>query len=319
MDLELARVDYTVVTSTSPNTMKLLPCPGPRQQQKVAVGDHDGVLQLFSSRKTEISLAFKTSGGPPISCLELGGAFGTVKDKIFISAENEVRGFTKKGKLFLGFDTNLTEPIKSMHVSGSNLLVCGNYAYNQYHDCKDANSYLCNDHINDIIALVAEKTNKLTPVLACEDRTLRVLDYSQILHNVEVEAVPTVLHLNGNDGGENGNEILYGTSDGRIGLVLVGRSEVSHKWILNDDKRRSGVVCMDCYDITGDGILDIIVGREDGVIEVFSLGDEADEENGHLTEKFSYTCTESVTSVQGGIVGNAGYDEIVASTYTGLK
>jgi Bardet-Biedl syndrome 7 protein len=39
---------------------------------------------------------------------------GTVKDKIFVSSENEVRGYTKKGKLFLGFDTNLTEHIKSM-------------------------------------------------------------------------------------------------------------------------------------------------------------------------------------------------------------
>ncbi|GLH03727.1 uncharacterized protein GBIM_09587 [Gryllus bimaculatus] len=206
--------------------------------------------------------------------------------------------------------------VYSRHVSGSNLLVCGNYAYNQYHDCKDANSFLCSDRINDVIALVAEKTNKLTPVLACEDRILRVLDYSQVLHTVEIDAVPTVLHLNGNDGGENGNEILYGTADGRIGVVQVGRAEVNHKWLLNDDKRRSGVVSLDCYDIMGDGVLDIIVGREDGMVEVFSLGDEISEENGNLTEKFSYAATESITSVQGGIVGNVGYDEIVASTYT---
>lgn len=39
---------------------------------------------------------------------------GTVKDKIFVSSGNEVRGYTKKGKQFLGFDTNLMEEIKSM-------------------------------------------------------------------------------------------------------------------------------------------------------------------------------------------------------------
>ena len=39
---------------------------------------------------------------------------GTVRDKIFVSSGNEVRGYTKKGKQFLGFDTNLTEEIKSM-------------------------------------------------------------------------------------------------------------------------------------------------------------------------------------------------------------
>jgi hypothetical protein len=43
------------------------------------------------------------------------------------------------------------------HVSGSNLLVCGKHAYNQYHDCKDTNSYLSGDQINDVISLYAEK------------------------------------------------------------------------------------------------------------------------------------------------------------------
>ena len=32
---------------------------------------------------------------------------------------------------------------------------------------------------------------------------------------------------------------------------------------------------------------------------------------------FFQNCGESVNSVEGGIVGNAGFDEIVASTYTG--
>jgi hypothetical protein len=68
------------------------------------------------------------------------------------------------------------------------------------------------------------QANRLTPVLACEDRMLRVLDRSSVLHNIEVDAIPIVLHLNGNDGGEAGDEILYGTADGRVGLVHVGRS-----------------------------------------------------------------------------------------------
>ncbi|KAK8374160.1 hypothetical protein O3P69_010999, partial [Scylla paramamosain] len=81
----------------------------------------------------------------------------TVKDKIFVSSGNEVRGYTKKGKQFLGFDTNLTEEIKSMHISGSDLLVCGDYVYNHYHDCQDSNYYLAADKINDVISLPAEK------------------------------------------------------------------------------------------------------------------------------------------------------------------
>jgi Bardet-Biedl syndrome 7 protein len=317
MELELSRVDYTLVGITSPQTMRLLPSIGTRMMQKVTVGDQDGVLQVFSVKKGDIQIGFKTLPGAGISCLELGGALGTVKDKIFVSSENEVRGYTKKGKLFLGFDTNLTEHIKSMHVSGSNLLVCGKHAYNQYHDCKDTNSYLSGDQINDVISLCAEKTNRLIPVLACEDRTLRVLDRSFLLHNIEVDAVPTVLHLNGNEGGESGDEILYGTADGRVGLVRIGRTEVNHRWILNDGKHRAGVLCMDCYDMSGDGVLDLLIGRQDGTLDIYSLGDDAGEE-GKLSQRFSYSCNESITSVNGGVVGNAGYEEVVASTYTGF-
>ncbi|KDR14735.1 Bardet-Biedl syndrome 7 protein homolog isoform X2 [Zootermopsis nevadensis] len=316
MEMELSRVDYTLVGITAPQTMKLLPSTGTGMTQKVTVADQDGVLQVFSVKKGDIQIGFKTLPSAGISRLELGGALGTVKDKIFVSSENEVRGYTKKGKLFLGFDTNLTEHIKSMHVSGSNLLVCGKHAYNQYHDCKDTNSYLCGDEINDVISLSAEKNNRLTPVLACEDRTLRVLDRSSLLHNIEVDAIPTVLHLNGNEGGETGDEILYGTADGRVGLVCIGRTEVNHRWILNDGKHRGGILCMDCYDMSGDGVLDLLIGRQDGTLDIFSLGDDAGD--GKLTQRFSYSCNESITSIHGGVVGNAGYEEVVASTYTGF-
>ena len=37
-----------------------------------------------------------------------------------------------------------------------------------------------------------------------------------------------------------------------------------------------GVLCIDNFDITADGVLDLIVGRDDGLVEVYSY-DEADE------------------------------------------
>lgn len=78
---------------------------------------------------------------------------GTIADKIFVASENKVRAFNKKGKLFLTFDSNLTEPIKSMFVNGNDLILCGNHVYNHYRDCKDIGSYLCGDTIVDVVAL----------------------------------------------------------------------------------------------------------------------------------------------------------------------
>ncbi|MPC64960.1 Bardet-Biedl syndrome 7 protein [Portunus trituberculatus] len=63
----------------------------------------------------------------------------------------------------------------------------------------------------------------LVPVLACEDRLLRVMRDSDVLYSVELPSPSTCLQLFYNDGGENGDQLLYGTSDGKIGLVQLGR------------------------------------------------------------------------------------------------
>ena len=112
--------------------------------------------------------------------MELGGALGTVRDKIFVATGSEVRGFTKKGKMFLQFETNLAEKIGSMYISGSHLFVCGNYVFNHYNDCRDANYLLASDRINDVLSLPIEKTKVMTPVLACADRSLRVVRDSEV-------------------------------------------------------------------------------------------------------------------------------------------
>ncbi len=64
------------------------------------------------------------------------------------------------------------------HVEGSNLFVCGSYSYNHYVDCKDTNYYISSDKINDVLCLPpppAAADVPLSPVLACQDNTLRVL------------------------------------------------------------------------------------------------------------------------------------------------
>lgn len=61
------------------------------------------------------------------------------------------------------------------HVSGADLFVCASYIYNHYCDCKDQDYYLSGDKINDIVCLPAENLGRIVPVLACQDRVLRVL------------------------------------------------------------------------------------------------------------------------------------------------
>lgn len=65
------------------------------------------------------------------------------------------------------------------HVSGADLFVCASYIYNHYCDCKDQDYFLSGDKINDITCLYSENLNRLVPVLACQDRVLRVLQVDQ--------------------------------------------------------------------------------------------------------------------------------------------
>lgn len=65
-------------------------------------------------KKGELQLSFKSLPGPKIQKMVLGGSIGMLRDKIFIAYSSSVRGFTKKGKLFLEFDTSLIDPISAL-------------------------------------------------------------------------------------------------------------------------------------------------------------------------------------------------------------
>uniref|UniRef100_G3PWM5 Bardet-Biedl syndrome 7 protein homolog n=1 Tax=Gasterosteus aculeatus aculeatus TaxID=481459 RepID=G3PWM5_GASAC len=309
MEIHLNRVDYMQVGVTSQKTMRLLPALGKKATQKVAIADHDGIITCFGMKKGEALPVFKTLPGQKIARLDLGGAAGTPQEKIFVGSGSQVRGFTKKGKQFLTFEANLTESINAMHVSGADLLVCASYIYNHYCDCKDQHYYLSGDKINDITCLSSENPTRPVPVLACQDRVLRVLRGSELAYDTEVPGPPSVLELYNKEGGE---EILYGTTNGKIGLVRIGESAAATRWEIDNDKKKGGILCIDTYDIMGDGVGDVLVGRDDGTVEVYGFDSDSEP-----TLRFEHVLSESVTSIQGGCVGKESYDEVLTATYTG--
>ncbi|XP_046666592.1 zinc finger MYM-type protein 1-like [Homalodisca vitripennis] len=95
--------------------------------------------------------------------------------------------------------------------------------------------------------------HRLTPVLACSDRMLRVLDHSTLLHSLSLTGVPTVLHLSNNDGGAIGDQLLYSTDDGTTGLVQITKDILEMV-----DGAKQAWQCLYCYAITGDGMADLL-------------------------------------------------------------
>lgn len=58
-------------------------------------------------------------------------------------------GFTKKGKQFYSFDTNLAEAISSFHVINDSIWLTGEYTFTQLVDHAEAQFYISPDRIND--------------------------------------------------------------------------------------------------------------------------------------------------------------------------
>jgi len=67
------------------------------------------------------------------------------------------------------------------------------------------------------------------------------------------------------------DRVLVGTADGRVGLlILQGNKTLRITWLLTSTG--SGITSLDTYELQ-DGI-DILVGRQDGIVEVYTFPDE---------------------------------------------
>ncbi|XP_025994810.2 Bardet-Biedl syndrome 7 protein homolog [Solenopsis invicta] len=310
MTLALTRIDYATVGVTSRGTTIIFP-PNEvtKQPQKFAVADHDGVLHIYGMKKGELQLSFKSLPGPKIEKMVLGGSIGMVRDKIFLAYNSSVKGFTRKGKLFLEFDTSLIDPISAMYVLGPDLAACARDLYHRYKDCKDADSYLAGETLHDVVLLPGDG-NVVYAILACADCAVRVLHGTRSPTVLRLPSIPTVLSVYREGEIYSRDRVLVGTADGRVGLlILQGNKTLRNTWLLTSTG--SGITSLDTHQLQ-DGI-DILVGRQDGVVEVYMFPDE----DISPTLRFHYNAGESISTVVGGIIGVANYPEVLVTTYSG--
>lgn len=108
----------------------------------------------------------------------------------------------------------------------------------------------------------------MVTVLACSGRVIRLLEHCRVRQSIELQSVPTVLHV---PAGFN-NRILCGMADGRIVLFKIevpGNSFIEE--ILVKESDANAVTAIDTYDITSDGKIELIVGRRDGTVQVYTM------------------------------------------------
>ena len=65
--------------------------------------------------------------------------------------------------------------------------------------------------------------------------------------------------------------------------------------------------CLHAHDLTKDGVKDVLVGRDDGGVEIWSF-----DTGPQPTLVFERSLQESITYVEGGMVSNPNFDEVRA-------
>lgn len=94
---------------------------------------------------------------------------------------------------------------------------------------------------------------------------------------------------------------------------------VKQEILIETKENVSAVTCLDTFDLYGDGKEELIIGRRDGTVQVYSMVLENNEFDGLDCQQLLYeeNFNESISCVYGACVGAAGYTEVIVCSYTG--
>ncbi|XP_045492369.1 Bardet-Biedl syndrome 7 protein homolog isoform X3 [Colias croceus] len=310
MEYDLSRIDYILCGITYPETLKILPTLGDKLQQKFAVGDKSGVFQCLAIKDEEPVIQFKTLPGKPITSVQLAISTGSNVDKIFAASGNEVKGYTRKGKVFLTIESPVSETITSMCVLGNDLILCSGRTITFCKDFREITTFMCEDRILDAAAFKAVNSNRIRLLLLIANKGAVVVENGHVITRIYIQSGPSRLLV---PQSIRATDIcaLYGAADGSIGIISYNESQLTSK-CLEEGQGLGSVMCVGWfYNHVG---THLAVGRHDGSIQLYLINPEKLEEK--LQLKFTYFCGEPVTSISGGCIGTD-EPELLAATFSG--
>mmetsp|Transcript_16480 Transcript_16480/g.15800 ORF Transcript_16480/g.15800 Transcript_16480/m.15800 type:complete len:748 (+) Transcript_16480:77-2320(+) len=305
-----------LVPISNTGTIKLLPL-GKKNKQKVITGDDSGHLGCYEFKKGEPQTVFlaRLFDGP-ISCVAVGGNIQK-RDKIFAAHSQRILGLTKKGKEFFKLTSSLTENIRNIAVEDTKIWTGCEFIYNLYDNGQDAAFYMSRDQINALSIEHISRETDYDVILACQDNCLRVVQGSNLILEIPTASPVTAMATKGSNSvkqKKGSTNIVYGMDTGTLSGVNVQADSYSHLWSLEDPVKRSPITCMNVFDLTKDGSDEIIVGRDDGRLEVYSQDSGIDSK---VQLAFSKDIGESIRSTECGMVNSSDYNEVVVASYSG--
>lgn len=237
-------------------------------------------------------------------------------DQIFATSGQQVVGINKKGKEFFRLTSPLTEEMRNIVVDDTKIWSSCEFIYNLYDNGQDTAFHMCADQINAIAIDKVTRETEYEAILACQDNRLRIIQGSALGFEVRTLAPATsVVTVQGDElrRQQGGAGIIYGMQNGGLTMVETGSTGTNKLWSLDDGVKKNRVNCIKLFDITRDGTPDIIVCRDDGRVEIFSV----DKHHRGPVKIFTRDIGESIKGVDIGFVNSTEYPEILIVGYSG--
>nr|CCC89801.1 unnamed protein product [Trypanosoma congolense IL3000] len=316
-NLELIGHEVATASATSARCMVVHPL-GKKSKQRLGVGDKDGVVTVFTvGRLGEKSVAFSTPPQQhPVSCMTL------CEDQTFVVYGSRLEAYTRKGRMFFSFDTNVTERLHTVFVSIPFIITCGSFMVTGFREGEELGFYIAPDHINAMVAFIAPSAVQRSSftfddyrcVVGCSDRVIRMLCGNRLISELSCEASISSMCLS-----ENQHAVYYGTEAGSVGCLDTQKSNVlltrTLSYIPSDVQ--SAVTALAVCDINLDSKEELLVGRLDGTVQVFLI---VAEEGGNDTTPiciWSGSVGSRVLTIAGGYVTQPNHPDVVVHSFSG--
>eukprot|EP00201_Polytomella_parva_P019649 CAMPEP_0175047856 /NCGR_PEP_ID=MMETSP0052_2-20121109/5842_1 /TAXON_ID=51329 ORGANISM="Polytomella parva, Strain SAG 63-3" /NCGR_SAMPLE_ID=MMETSP0052_2 /ASSEMBLY_ACC=CAM_ASM_000194 /LENGTH=619 /DNA_ID=CAMNT_0016311807 /DNA_START=124 /DNA_END=1979 /DNA_ORIENTATION=- len=318
MELELFRQDLLQTGAASAGCLVVLPLSEEKKTQKIAIGDVTGVVQCLSFKKNDLSISFKTlPTGQKVTSMAIGKGRNQ-RDRIFYVSDNQVKGVSRKGKEFFKFNTQLMESIQHIDVYEKSLWTSGEYGFNHFFDGKDKDFFLSPDRINAAEVLPIASPTDYWPVLACQDRFVRVLSGNAPVYEAPTASAPrTITFVADSHDPQHrfptAKEVLYGTENGTVVQLLLESDLARQGFVLPNPKKLASVKAVfSDIDFTKTGMTNMVLGRDDGSLEIYDL-----EDGGQPIMVFSTKLSESLSTITGGFITSLAAPELLIHTFSG--
>jgi Bardet-Biedl syndrome 7 protein len=200
--------------------------------------------------------------------------------QIFFSHGQTIRGISKKAVQFFELISSVTETFQNIATEDTRIWAGCENIYNLYESGVEKDFFISRDRINHLIVAHVTRDNDFDTVLACQDSCIRIIHGSNLFLEIPTDSAVTALAFMEIEADSSSMKVptalVYGLSTGALCLVQVfSNGEYTHIWKIEDGQQRSPITSICVYDIDKDKAMEIIVGRDDGRIEVYKQQPES--------------------------------------------